>query len=89
MDGKYQEVSGTSFSAPLVAGVAALVLQAQPKLIGQPDDLTRILRESATPLPEAECGFAPDAVEGVPNDATGWGFVYAPSAVDAARRWSP
>ena len=89
MDGTYQEVSGTSFSAPLVAGVAALVLQAQPKLIGQPDDLTRILRESSTPLPEAECGFAPDAVNGVPNDATGWGFVYAPSAVDAARRWSP
>lgn len=87
MDGTYQEISGTSFAAPLVAGVAALMLQANPALVGQPDDVTRLLRETSMPLGDMQCGAAPDAVDGVPNDATGWGFVAAPMAVDAARAW--
>lgn len=87
MDGTYRAMSGTSFAAPLVAGVAALMLQANPELIGHPDEVTRLLRETAMPLGDMQCGAAPDAVDGVPNDATGWGFVAAPMAVDAARAW--
>ena len=88
MDGTYQAISGTSFAAPLVAGVAALMLQANPALVGQPDEVTRLLRETSLPLGDMQCGAAPDAVDGVPNDATGWGFVAAPMAVDAARAWT-
>ena len=89
MDGAYQEISGTSFAAPLVAGVAALMLQANPALIGRPDAVTGLLRQTALPLGDLQCGAPADAVNGVPNDATGWGFVSAPLAVDAARAWAP
>jgi subtilisin family serine protease len=87
-DGIYQEVSGTSFAAPLVAGVAALMLQANPDLVGRPDEVARLLRTSAQPRPDTQCGQPSAAVGGVPNDALGWGFVSAPAAVSAARAWT-
>ncbi len=62
--GGYAYGDGTSMAAPHVAGVAALLLQADPTLT--PEDLDGILRFTATPL------GAP-----VPNNATGWGFVDA------------
>ena len=40
---------GTSFSSPLVAGAAALMLAAQPDLT--PDDVRSLLRRSARPFP--------------------------------------
>ncbi|MDO9316340.1 MAG: S8 family peptidase [Burkholderiaceae bacterium] len=40
---------GTSFSAPLVAGTAALMLVAQPGL--KPDDVRSLLRRSSRPFP--------------------------------------
>ena len=89
MDGAYQEISGTSFAAPLVAGVAAIMLQANPTLVGQPDDVTRILRETARPMPDTQCGEPESSINDEPNDATGWGFVYAPDAVAAAKAWKP
>ena len=89
MDGSYRSISGTSFAAPLVAGVAALMLQANPALVGHPDDATRILRETAKPMPDDQCGAPQTAVQGEPNDATGWGFVRAPEAVAAAQAWKP
>ena len=87
MDGAYQSISGTSFAAPLVAGVVALMLQANPTLIGQPEEVLRILRSTARGMPDDQCGGPPDAVDGVPNDATGWGFVQGAEAVEAARAW--
>jgi len=89
MDGQYQSISGTSFAAPLVAGVVALMLQSNPALIGQPEAVLQILRDTAEGMPDDQCGGPPDAVDGVPNDATGWGFVQAPAAVAAARDWKP
>lgn len=44
-----QHVDGTSTAAPLVAGVAAQMFQANPSLT--PADAHRILRETAMPLP--------------------------------------
>jgi serine protease AprX len=45
---QYSAVSGTSFAAPHVAGVVALMLQAAPALL--PGDIKRILQETATPM---------------------------------------
>ncbi len=45
----YTTASGTSFSAPQVAGTIALMLQANPSLT--PDQIREILQRSATPLP--------------------------------------
>src|SRR5207237_502169 len=45
----YTTDSGTSFSAPQVAGAVALMLEANPSL--QPADIKDILSRTATPLP--------------------------------------
>jgi serine protease AprX len=45
---RYTTASGTSFAAPHVAGTVALMLQANPSLA--PDDVKRILQETATPM---------------------------------------
>lgn len=47
-DGTYNSRQGTSFSAPIAAGVAALVLSARPDL--SVDDVESILRQSAKTL---------------------------------------
>jgi serine protease AprX len=48
----YSAVSGTSFAAPHVAGVVALMLQASPALT--PEAIKQILQETATPMPEQD-----------------------------------
>lgn len=48
----YGQKSGSSMSAPHVAGVVALLLEANPRL--SPDDLMDILTATATPLPDYE-----------------------------------
>jgi hypothetical protein len=47
-DGKYQMISGTSFSAAYVSGLAALVLERNPAL--KPDDVRAILMQTAHDL---------------------------------------
>ncbi|SFE92210.1 Subtilase family protein [Chitinophaga sp. CF118] len=47
---KYGSASGTSMAAPVVAGVAALVLSYYPNLSAR--QLKEVLEESATPLPD-------------------------------------
>ncbi|MGH9787361.1 MAG: S8 family serine peptidase [Candidatus Acidiferrales bacterium] len=48
----YTNSRGTSFSAPHVSGVVALMLEANPLLT--PDDVVTILRATATPMPFEE-----------------------------------
>lgn len=68
-NGTYQEVSGTSFSAPLVAGTAALMLSHNPNLT--PAQIDTILKVSADDL-EPE-GWDP---------GSGWGRMNAGRAID-------
>lgn len=61
--------SGTSFSSPLVAGVAAQILQANPDLT--PMQVRQILMDTASQSAE-------------PDNELGWGIVDAGAAVDLA-----
>lgn len=48
----YTTSQGTSFSAPQVSGVVALMLEANPMLT--PDEIALVLRETSTPMPFEE-----------------------------------
>lgn len=65
----YSSLSGTSMATPIVAGVAALVLEANPDLA--PADVKRILMETAED-------------RGYPADVQGAGYVDAAAAARAA-----
>jgi len=64
----YRQISGTSFAAPLVAGLAALILQAHPDW--EPIQVREALKRAG------------DRVL-APNDDVGWGVPYGPSALEA------
>jgi len=66
--------SGTSFSAPLVAGVAAQLLEARPLMT--PMEVRDALRETATQA-------------GTPDNQLGWGIVQAPAALAYATADEP
>lgn len=81
--GGYGRSSGTSMATPAVVGVSALMLSANPLLIGQPEETVRLLKASAQPaIYPANCGaFGGQAS---PNTVFGWGRVDASAAVNAA-----
>jgi serine protease AprX len=60
-DGKYFRLSGTSMAAPVVSGVAALMLQANPSLT--PNQIKYILKQTARPLPDASTTVGAGAVD--------------------------
>ena len=72
ISGAYKHVDGTSFAAPIVAGVAAQMIEASPGL--SPQELKRILIQTARRLPHVEA------------DRQGWGVVDARRAVEEAVR---
>ncbi len=74
--GGYSSACGTSVSAPIVAGVAALVLSAQPGITA--DEVTSVLRQSADDLGAA--GW---------DSTYGWGRVNAARAVGASGGTGP
>lgn len=76
--GGYSYVSGTSFAAPHVSGVVALMWSANPDLIGDVEKTSQILRNSTKPYN----GNAPTC--GEPNDAVGFGILDAYQAVVTA-----
>ncbi len=66
----YKYVDGTSFASPIVASVAACMLEANPKL--KPQQVKRILIDTA------------DRVPGVPVERQGWGVVVPRKAVEVS-----
>jgi serine protease AprX len=75
ISGAYKHVDGTSFAAPIVASLAAQMIEANPGLT--PQDAKGILIRTARRLP------------GVDPDRQGWGVVDAGRAVEEALRTRP
>lgn len=75
--GSYTYMSGTSMAGPHVAGLAALLISAQPALSGQVDQLEALIEQTALPLtaPSESCGGVPGTQ--VPNNTFGWGRIDA------------
>lgn len=72
----YNEQSGTSMAAPHVAGVAALMLEAEPSLT--PAEIEYILKQTATPLTGTDAPL---------DDQTGCGIDYV--RADPSHPWTP
>lgn len=82
-DNQYMQGSGTSFAAPHVTGVVALMWSANPMLIGNIPLTREILDETATKYN----GTVPDCasdITSIPNDVSGYGLVNAYAAVEKA-----
>ena len=71
--------SGTSMAAPHVAGLAALLVSANPRLGGQVDLLENLAEQSAVPLTTSH-GCGGDGPADVPNNVYGWGRIDAIAA---------
>jgi serine protease AprX len=69
----YKYVDGTSFAAPIVASIAACLLEANPSL--SPQEVKRILINTAERVP------------GVEIERQGWGVVAPRAAIEAALSW--
>lgn len=82
----YARTDGTSSSAALAAGVAALAIDANPTLKGDPAGLVEVLRRGTRPPVGAECGRT---AGGARNNAYGYGELDVPSVIRAAELSGP
>ena len=76
----YLSLSGTSMAAPQIAGVVALVSQANSVLERNIEQLRSVLESSAREIPNSAC----DSPTDVPNNLYGYGMVDAYEAVQVA-----
>jgi kexin len=77
---------GTSASAPMVSGVVALLLEANPNLGWR--DVQRILLTTATKIDLGNAGWAANGAQRLYNHNYGYGRVNAASAVSLASTWT-
>ncbi len=82
-DGAYAAWSGTSMSAPHVAGLVALIWSSGDCLTGDYVSTESLIEETAVPIPY-ETGSGEEGPGNVPNHATGWGEIDALAAVNKA-----
>src|SRR5262249_53711863 len=81
--GGYALMGGTSMSSPHGAGVAALLLSANPSLSGNPTALEVLMEQYAVGKTTTDaCGGIPAGA--IPNNTAGWGRIDALAAVNAA-----
>lgn len=82
-DQAYASWSGTSMSAPHVAGLVALLWESAGCLAGDYLGTEALIQETARPIPY-DTGQGDEGPGFVPNHATGWGEVDALAAVNSA-----
>ncbi len=72
--GTYGYSSGTSMASPHVAGLAALMISADPGLSAQVDQIERLISHNTLPQTTSQnCGGIPGSQ--IPNNTYGWGRI--------------
>ena len=77
---------GTSASCPIVSGVVALVLEANPDLAWH--EVRRVLAETATKNDETDAGWAENGAGLHVHHSYGFGVINAADAVARAKAWT-
>ncbi|MEC9359945.1 MAG: S8 family serine peptidase [Pseudomonadota bacterium] len=80
LDGEYDEYSGTSMAGPHVAGLVALLMSAEPRLIGRVDDIQDIIKYTAVPISSDQACGGTSQLD-IPNSVFGYGRIDALAAV--------